>query len=268
MKKFLFVLTFSFIIIHNSSLIIHTCFAAELEGSFTRVIGQIKIRKANTAEWANAEENMPVSLSEQIRSGMKSEAEITFDEGTIVRLEPESFLSINESTFEETTQLKKLVVIANKGRVAANLEKFVHPKSKFEIKGPGGVVAAVRGTEFVFDVSQNETVELAVFGGAVSVRNEKVVRGREFLVPQEKETVVKPGEEPLAPRDLTEKYLKYREEKIRAFHERVTENRRRREEIRQRRELWLEKKKMQRREKIEDRKKQIEQRLEEKRKKK
>ncbi|HCJ67407.1 MAG TPA: hypothetical protein DHV62_08835, partial [Elusimicrobia bacterium] len=254
MKKLLFfVLIFSLIVIHNLSFVVNTCFASGLEGSFTRVIGQIKIRKANSSEWTNAEENMPVSLSDQIRSGAKSEAEITFDEGTIIRLEPESFVSISESTFEEKTQLKKLIIKANNGRVATNLEKFVHPKSKFEIQGPGGVVAAVRGTEFVFDISQDETVELAVFGGAVSVRNEKVAPEKEFLIPQEKETVVKPGKEPLAPRNLTEKFLKYREEKIKAFHERVAENRKRRDEIRQRRMLWLEQRKIQRKERMENR---------------
>lgn len=240
---------------------------SHLEGSFTMVSGRVKVRRGNLSEWVNAEENMPVSLADQIKIGAKSEAEITFDEGTIIRLEPESFIVINESILEEKTQLKKLVIKVNNGRVLSNLEKFVHPKSKFQIQGPGGVVVAVRGTEFVVEVSKDETVEVAVFGGLVSVKNEKVSPEKEIFVSEEKETIVRPGKEPIEPRNLTEKFLKYREEKIKNFHQRVAENRRRIDQIRQKRMEWIEKRKAERIEKIEERKRKIELKLEEKKRK-
>ncbi|GEM_PF-1518747 len=237
------------------------------EGSFTRIVGEVKIKNASSTEWVSAEENMLVSRGDRIKTETGSEAEITFDEGTIIRLEPESSITINESILEEKTQLKKLVVKVNNGRVLSNLEKFTHPKSKFEIQGPGGIVAAVRGTEFVFEVSKDETVEVAVFGGMVGVKNEKISAEKEIFVSEEKETVVKPDKEPLEPRNLTEKFLKYRAEKIKAFHQRVAENRKRIDQIRQKRMEWIEKKKTKRMEKIEERKRKIDLRLEEKRKK-
>lgn len=237
------------------------------EGSFTRLVGEVKIKKASSAKWVNAEENMPVYRGDRIKTETGSEAEITFDEGTIIRLEPESSITINESTLEEKSNLRKLVVKVNNGRVLSNLEKFIHPNSKFEMQGPGGIVAAVRGTEFVFEVSKDETVEIAVFGGMVGVKNEKISAEKEILVSKEKETIVKPDKEPLEPRNLTEKFLKYRAEKIKAFHERVAENRRRLDQIRQKRMEWVEKRKAERMERIEERKREIELKLQEKRKK-
>lgn len=238
------------------------------DGSFTRLSGQVKVRRANSTEWDNAEENMPVYSADQIRTGANSEAEITFDEGTIIRLEENSYIIINEAVLEEKTKLKRLVVKANKGRVLSNLEKFAHPKSKFEIQGPGGVVAAARGTEFLVEISPDEKVEVAVFGGVVGVKNEKIYPGKEIFVNEEKETVVEPGKEPFAPRNLTEKFLKYREEKIKNFHERVAKNRQGMAELRRRRMEWIEKKKTKRLERIKERKRQMEMRLDEKRKRK
>jgi len=235
-----------------------------LEGSFTRIIGQVKIRRENSLEWINAEENMPIYPLDQIKIGTKSEAEITFDEGTIIRLEEESFLIINEVILEEKTQFKKFVLKINNGQVLSNLEKFIHPKSKFEIQGPGGVVVAARGTEFLVEVSKDKKVEIAVFGGMVGVKNEKVSPEKEILVPEEKETIVELSKEPLRPRNLTEKFLRYRAEKIHNFRQRIIQNRRRINELRKRKREWLERKKLRRLERIEEKKRKIELELQEK----
>ncbi len=265
MKKFLssspVVYLITFLLIYTVSTSLISAEEKSLEGTFTHLIGEVKVKSTNSNEWVNAEQNMPVYRGDKIRTGTNSEAEITFDEGTVIRLEAKSFLIIEETVFEEKTKVNKFIIRAESGRILSNLEKSVKAKSKFEIRGPGGTVAATRGTEFVFEVAEDKSVQVAVFGGKVGVKNEQVAPGKEILVEQEKETLIKLGSEPERPRALTEKMLKYREEKVLAFRKRVEANRMKLEEVRKRKLEWIEKKKLKRSEDIEMRKKIREEKL-------
>jgi len=250
MKKFLssspVVYLITFLLIYTVSTSLISAEEKSLEGTFTHLIGEVKVKSTNSNEWVNAEQNMPVYRGDKIRTGTNSEAEITFDEGTVIRLEAKSFLIIEETVFEEKTKVNKFIIRAESGRILSNLEKSVK---------------ATRGTEFVFEVAEDKSVQVAVFGGKVGVKNEQVAPGKEILVEQEKETLIKLGSEPERPRALTEKMLKYREEKVLAFRKRVEANRMKLEEVRKRKLEWIEKKKLKRSEDIEMRKKIREEKL-------
>lgn len=210
-----------------------------LAGTVSRVEGKVFLQSKTKKIWTPVEVHSPVYPGDKIKTEENSECEIIFDDGTALKVERNSQITLESIMADDTYALKRFAVDVEIGRVLSNLEKFIRPGSKFGICTPTAIIG-VQGTEFVTAVGKDKTTEVAVFDGMVIVAAPTAIIG--VSVEKGKQTVVKPGEEPLTPFDLSKEFLDYQAGIVPVFEESVTIARKELDRIIYRRTEWIKKK--------------------------
>src|SRR4029453_5555495 len=65
---------------------------------FTSIEGNVKVKTVGTFEWVTADRNMVLRKSDLVRTGPGAAAEITFFDGTVVHVRPDSLITIEETS--------------------------------------------------------------------------------------------------------------------------------------------------------------------------
>lgn len=157
---------------------------APLQGAEVRVTrGTAYVKKAQSARWAALRGKGRVEPGDALRTGSNSLARVRTKGGHTVYVQAKTTI---ESVSEDgkDTQFKVLV-----GRIRAFVQKL-RPANKFEVRTPVAA-AAVRGTVFDMDVSEDTSSRLSVLKGAVNYRDLaglakeiEVLKGQTVLVPR------------------------------------------------------------------------------------
>ena len=179
-------------------------FAQSAEVRVTR--GTAYVKKAQSARWAALRGKGRVEPGDSLRTGANSLARVRTKGGHTVYVQPKTTIeSVSENG--KDTQFKVLV-----GRIRAFVQKL-RPANKFEVRTPVAV-AAVRGTTFDMDVSEDTSSRLSVLEGAVNYRDLaglakeiEVLKGQTVLIPRGQ--APRPPE--MMPKDLMQGAVGHRE---------------------------------------------------------
>ncbi|MBK7207978.1 MAG: FecR domain-containing protein [Elusimicrobia bacterium] len=178
-----------------------------LYGAEVRVTrGTAYVKKAQSARWAALRGKGRVEPGDSLRTGANSLARVRTKGGHTVYVQPKTTIeSVSENG--KDTQFKVLV-----GRIRAFVQKL-RPANKFEVRTPVAV-AAVRGTTFDMDVSEDTSSRLSVLEGAVNYRDLaglakeiEVLKGQTVLIPRGQ--APRPPE--MMPKDLMQGAVGHRE---------------------------------------------------------
>jgi hypothetical protein len=122
---------------------------------------EVKRKNSDTGE-AIEDLYIPLYEGDTLEAGPDSTIEVVFDDSTILQLDPESKLTIrNLIRKDKTSTIVELI----KGKVMAIVKKLTE-KEEFTVKTKMAM-AAVKGTEFIVDTSDSDSV--GVYDGAVEV---------------------------------------------------------------------------------------------------
>lgn len=164
--------------------------------------GDVSVLKTGEEAWFPIENDIPLEQGDKIKTGDQSTLEILLDDGSLLKLEENSEVTLSEISVEPKKKKITSRISLWFGRLLANVRKFTHQESKFEIRSRT-VVAAVRGTEFIFEATDAENLDVAVFSGEVAVAgmdpNGVSIKESEQLIKNGYQTAVRKGEIPLAP---------------------------------------------------------------------
>jgi hypothetical protein len=156
-------------------------FAQSAEVRVTR--GTAYVKKAQSARWAALRGKGRVEPGDSLRTGANSLARVRTKGGHTVYVQPKTTIESVSETGKDT-QFKVLV-----GRIRAFVQKL-RPANKFEVRTPVAA-AAVRGTVFDMDVSEDTSSRLSVLEGAVNYRDLaglakeiEVLKGQTVLIPR------------------------------------------------------------------------------------
>jgi len=139
--------------------------------------------------WLSAVEDQPLERGDIIRTGSKSSCEILFDDGSVVCLEENSQLTIIDPS--SSSSHRQIQIALKIGRLLANVEKK-QLTGEFTIKTPSAV-SAVRGTQFIIEVGEDETTSIGLFDGELEVNR---VQSDEGALEAELESIrLIPGQE-------------------------------------------------------------------------
>jgi hypothetical protein len=172
--------------------------------------GEVQIQKAGENDWLPVEKGMPLEQKDRLKTGSDAYAEILYDDGSIVKMEANS-----ELTLEEVSADSRSKKIASKislwfGRLLLNIVSFTHSQSRFSVKTPT-VVAGVRGTEFVVESLTEEQSDIGVVNGQVSVESVdaqgKSIEGSMVMVQPGFQTTAFKLKKPIIPIPLKEQML-------------------------------------------------------------
>lgn len=152
------------------------------------VKGTVVIQRMGTSTWLPAALKARVYPGDRIAAEPGSEAEITLDDGSVVKLRDRSLLVIDRMERQKRPPASITGLRAVNGSVLGCIRKLASKESKFSVTTPTAV-AGVRGTVFGIFVA-GDTTELDVLKGEVAIAGET---GREVLVGEKMMTTVPKG---------------------------------------------------------------------------
>jgi hypothetical protein len=127
----------------------------------TKVMGTLYLNSGKN--WQSIGKNKIVKINNRLKTGAKSRAEITFIDGSRIRLDENTdvILVINEHK-KENKNIFKMVI----GRLWAKI--INNGKDRFAIQGTT-VTLAVLGTTFEVDAAKSNT-DISVFNGSIGIQ--------------------------------------------------------------------------------------------------
>jgi hypothetical protein len=84
---------------------------------FTTLEGNVKVKPVGQFEWMNADGAMVLRKSDLIRTGPGGAAEITFFDGTVVHVRPDSLITIEETSEDPNTKRRRVAWHISSGEV-------------------------------------------------------------------------------------------------------------------------------------------------------
>lgn len=106
----------------------------------------------------------------EVRVGEGAKIEISFPDGTVMRLSEKSRVAMDELHYDKNTKSKNLKVKLGIGRLWAKVKRLVTPDSSVQIT-TGNAVAGVRGTVYRVNVAEDQSALVKVYDGSVYVAN-------------------------------------------------------------------------------------------------
>jgi hypothetical protein len=138
---------------------------------------------------------MVLKMGAQVKTVSNSYALITFNDGSTIKLEPETVLEINNLEINEAGSpviiLSQLV-----GTTWSSVASMTDPDSKFEIETPTAT-AVVHGTLFTTEVTEEGETTVITTEGLVSVTADD----EEVFVAANQQTKVSKGKKPSEPQN-------------------------------------------------------------------
>ena len=128
---------------------------------------------------------IPLYEGDTLTTGAESRLEVVFDDTTVLKLDPNCSLVIKKLVRAESNET---IIELIKGRVTAIVKKLTE-NEEFKVRTKMAM-AAVKGTEFIVDANDEDTV--AVFEGAVEVSGLDIKGNviEKIIVKKEQETVI------------------------------------------------------------------------------
>ena len=174
--------------------------------------GEVLIQKAGESLWLPVEKDMPLEQGDHIKTGSQGFAEILVDDGSQIRLEENSEITLSELSADTQTKSITASVYLWFGRMLSNISRFAHSRSRFEVQTPT-VVAGVRGTDFAIEVVDTKQTDVGVFDGEVTVagldRQKRPMRESEVVLGKGYQSSVFRNRAPAAPVQLRERMLSF-----------------------------------------------------------
>ena len=172
--------------------------------------GEVFIQKHDEEIWLPVEVDIPLEEGDGIKTGKDGHAEILMDDGSMVKLEKNTEITIRELAADYQTRSISSSLFLWFGRALSNITKFTSKNSRFRISTPT-LVAGVRGTEFIVESTDSNMTEVGVFDGKVAVgsldKEGKLIKESEVFLAKGFQTSVKKGKRPRAPYGLSRRML-------------------------------------------------------------
>jgi hypothetical protein len=168
------------------------------EARLSYMKGKVEIQRVGTTTWTVGAVKMRVYPGDKVSSEAESEAEITLDDGSVIKLKDKSLLMIEKMEKQKKPLATVTAMRAMNGKVLGCIKKLATKESRFSVTTPTAV-AGVRGTVFGVFVDGDST-ELDVLKGEVAIAGEQ---GGEVVVGEKMMTTVAKGAAAKTPVALT-----------------------------------------------------------------
>ena len=114
---------------------------------FTSIEGNVKVKPAGTFEWQSVDASTLLKKADLVRTTPGASAEITFFDGTIVHVRPDSLITIEETSEDPSTKRRKVAWHISSGEVnfqtvRKNVEGSSTEVSTPTVKAQAGELAA------------------------------------------------------------------------------------------------------------------------------
>jgi hypothetical protein len=136
-------------------------------GKVSFPLGNVLVLSKGETRFRKATFNMPVKNGDKVETKKQSRCEITYNDGSIIRIDERSIYTIEKATI--TDDKKEVESSLSIGKLWANLKKLIRGKDSWKLKSPAAVVA-VRGTIYRMNAGADSSTQVLVYDGQVDVR--------------------------------------------------------------------------------------------------
>jgi hypothetical protein len=145
----------------------------QIPARITKFSGRVEIARNFDWKWVKVVPDMLVQQGDWVRTRSRSSVEILQDDGTVIRLKPNSkaMVDLSGSTESARGEVRVTKVKLESGSLVAKVKKLLQRDSRFEIQTPTAT-SFIRGTEFRVKVEDNSATRLEVLEGAVDFGSE------------------------------------------------------------------------------------------------
>jgi hypothetical protein len=155
-------------------LAVSTAAIAAVSGSTDAVVtgiqGTARVSAKGSARGRLVKKGDVIKKDQEVSVEEKSRIEISFPDGTVMRLAEKSRLAMSEVRYDKKTENKNVKVDLSVGRLWAKVKKLVTPDSSVEVETVNAV-AGVRGTVYRVNVDEDKSAVVKVYDGTVYVAN-------------------------------------------------------------------------------------------------
>ncbi len=141
---------------------------AQRYATLTFYSGSVEVQKSTDLSWKGASEKMQLASGDRVRTFRNSRAEITFDDGNILRIKPDSLIVIGDLTENVRTRVRKSSVRLLVSNIEADIKKSVIKGSQFRVEMPSAV-AEVEKARFSVQVGEDKGSQVKVYEGKVGI---------------------------------------------------------------------------------------------------
>jgi hypothetical protein len=156
--------------------------------------GNVSVQKSGSGSWIDGKEGLTMTKGDRIKTDSGGKAVITFFDGSIIELNGDTEISLDELIAKSASSPKTIKIGQKIGETTSTIVKLVDPASKYEINTQSGV-AAVRGSKMFVKVASDNTTSVYNLEGSISF----TAQGNTVLIPVGSGSSAKPGEVPSAP---------------------------------------------------------------------
>lgn len=117
---------------------------------------------------AKVKRGTAIAAGSVVKTGEGARAELTFPDGSVVRIGPSSELKLEAAAFDGKTRTVKVEAEVVGGQAWARVATLVGDDAQFKVKTQNAV-AGVRGTVFRINVEQDDATVVKVYNGSVAV---------------------------------------------------------------------------------------------------
>ncbi|MFH1651525.1 MAG: FecR domain-containing protein [Chloroflexota bacterium] len=162
-------------------------------GTLSNLSGNVELQAAGAGVWTRAEEGIVLTDGSRIRTAADAAATLTFFNGSEVRIDPGTDLTV---AHVEGSESEPAVIVLQQwiGKTWNRVTKLADTGGQYEIQTPSAT-ALVRGTVFTTEVDADGNTRVTTMEGLVSVS----AQDTEVFVPAGSQTTVTSGSAPAAP---------------------------------------------------------------------
>ena len=142
-------------------------------GSFSKLIGSVKVKKYNAVQWINADSQTVLEEGDYIQTSSDSFASIVFPDGTQYRMKPDSLIVVQENSEDPRTLAKKVSVRVTSGSINLSTAKKDVGSSTTSVSAASATATINENSRM--DVESNPGKKTAKF--ALSQGTARVVSG-------------------------------------------------------------------------------------------
>jgi FecR protein len=136
---------------------------------FTSIEGNVKVKPVGVFDWYSADPSMVLRKSDLVRTGPGASAEITFFDGTVVHVRPDSLITIEDTSEDFATKKRRVAWHISSGEVNFQTGRRNVPGSATEISTPTLRTTAGELTDGGIKVDQSGDSDVKVYRGSTRI---------------------------------------------------------------------------------------------------
>jgi len=142
---------------------------------FTSIEGNVKVKPVGVFDWYSADPSMVLRKSDLVRTGPGATAEITFFDGTVVRVRPDSLITIEDTSEDFATKRRRVAWHISSGEVNFQTGKKNVPGSATQISTPTVKTTAAELTDGGIRVEQSGDSDVKIFARSMEKAPDNMV---------------------------------------------------------------------------------------------